>query len=174
MNFVFSRRFFHKVKRDYNSDFFQSARTDQNSSTKFYKTIRCQIGPFGTRNWNLKKWFLFSALDTIPGETKGPLFSFFSALWEVFSNLFSPKGPPSIFWMFCDKMDVENLLCLSARSVVWVFQKCFESFLWVWNFEFFDTLMSFCCYWALVMPFPACSSFKMVVYFQATDLFWLW
>ena len=26
----------HEVKRDYNSDFFQSTRTDQNSSTKFY------------------------------------------------------------------------------------------------------------------------------------------
>ena len=33
----------HEVKRDYNSDFFQSTRTDQNSSTKFYGILWCHM-----------------------------------------------------------------------------------------------------------------------------------
>ena len=42
----------HEVKRDYCSDsfFFQSTRTEQNSSAKFYEMLWCQIEPFGLTN----------------------------------------------------------------------------------------------------------------------------
>ena len=44
---------------------------------------------------------------------KSPPFQFFSALRDIFfgiffSKFFSPKGPPCIFLMFCDRMDVEK------------------------------------------------------------------
>ena len=37
---------------------------------------------------------------------KSPPFQFFSALRHFFSEFFSSKGPPCIFLMFCDRMDV--------------------------------------------------------------------
>ena len=37
---------------------------------------------------------------------KSPPFQFFSALRDFFSELFSSKGLPCIFLMFCDRMDV--------------------------------------------------------------------
>ena len=42
---------------------------------------------------------------------KSPPFQFFSALRDIFfriffRNVFSSKGPPCIFLMFCDRMDV--------------------------------------------------------------------
>ena len=44
---------------------------------------------------------------------KSPPFQFFSALRDIFfgiffSKFFFPKGPPCIFLMFCDRMDVEK------------------------------------------------------------------
>ena len=42
-----------------------------------------------------------------PDETKGSPFDFFGA--ETFENfLVSPKGPPSIFLIFCNKQDVQK------------------------------------------------------------------
>ena len=54
---------------------FQSTRTDQNSSTKFYETLRCQIEieAFGTGK-ETKKVVPFFQRHTIPGETKGSHF----------------------------------------------------------------------------------------------------
>ena len=48
---------------------------------------------------NQKGFSCFPAYHTIPGETKGSPFRFFSALRDFFSGkFFSPKGPPFNFF----------------------------------------------------------------------------
>ena len=85
--------------------FFLSTRTDQNSSWKFYK-IWCQIAPFGLTNWTKMVLPVFPRNIPYRARPKSPPFQFFSALREIFSEFFSPKGPPCFFLMFCDRMDV--------------------------------------------------------------------
>ena len=78
------------MKRDYNSDsFFQSTRTDQNSSTKF-------------KFYGVKLLFAFSEIEPkkfFPGNIqyrarlKSPLFSFFGIV-RLFFEKKLPKGAP--------------------------------------------------------------------------------
>ena len=58
------------------------------SSTNIYIVL------VGQRNWTKK---VSSAYHTIPGETKGSPFQFFSALCNFFENFSFPKAPPAIF-----------------------------------------------------------------------------
>ena len=67
----------------------------------------------------------------IPG---GPLFRFFWHCETFFWIFFHQRVPASIF----ATMDVRSF----GFSVSLIL------FLWVWYFEFFDTFMSFCCFWA--------------------------
>ena len=41
------------------SDFFHSTRTDKNSSTKFYASVRCKLGPFWQRKLKYEGCSLF-------------------------------------------------------------------------------------------------------------------
>ena len=92
------------MKRDYYSDsFFQSTRTDQNSSSKFYQILWCQIAPFGLANWT-KKGFLFSRVAYHTGrEQTVPLYFFRHC--EIF---FENKKFPLQFFMFCDRKYVKK------------------------------------------------------------------
>ena len=61
------------------------------------------------------KWFyLFFRVTYQTGrDQESPLSIFFGTARHFFSesffrNFFSPKGPPCIFLMFCDRMDVEK------------------------------------------------------------------
>ena len=54
---IFTRRFM-KWNTTIIVTFFQSTRTDQNSSTKFYKILRRQIVLFGIGNWTIGIVFL--------------------------------------------------------------------------------------------------------------------
>ena len=64
--------------------FFQSTRTDQNSSLKFYEILWSQIESFGLANWTKKFCFSsFFAQHTMPGETKGPFFGFMNFFLKI-------------------------------------------------------------------------------------------
>ena len=123
------------MKRCYFSDFFQSTRTDQNSFTKFYEILWCQIEPLDLLNWTKKIFSFLSAQHTIPGETKGSPFCFFNS--ETFFENFSPKAP-SIFWCFAT-MDVKKF----ERVPPFRFFRYCKRIL--------DTSKSFCYFWALDM-----------------------
>ena len=61
-------------------NFFQSARTDPNSSTKLKETLQCQTGSFITDpkcNWDIKDVPFFSVTHNT-GKTRRPPSSFFS------------------------------------------------------------------------------------------------
>ena len=68
--------------------FFQSTRTDQNSSTKFYEILWCQIGPFGLRNWTVKV-ALFQQNIHYRARLKGPSFQFLRHCETFFQTVFS-------------------------------------------------------------------------------------
>ena len=75
--------------------FFQSTRTDQNSSTKVLQNI---IALFGLANWTKKVFPVFPRNIPYPARPKGPPFQFFSALRDFFRKIFSPKGSPLQFF----------------------------------------------------------------------------
>ena len=131
------------MKRDYYSgfSFFESTRTDQNSSTKVLQNIIAPNCTIWSSELNQKGFSCFPAYHTIPGETKGSPFQFFSALRDFFSGkFFSSKGPPpSIFLLFCDRMDVGK----SQRVPPFSFFRHCEIFSENKNFPRFNFLM-FC------------------------------
>ena len=88
--------------------FIQSKRTDQNSSTKLYEILWCQIEPFGLANWTKKVFPLFPHNIQYRARLKGPPFSFLGIVRLFFSQILFSEGPPSSFLMFCDRMDVEK------------------------------------------------------------------
>ena len=61
-NWIISRRFM-KLNATIIVTLFQSTRTDQNNSTKFYKILRCQIEPFGPY-WTKKVFPFFSVTNS--------------------------------------------------------------------------------------------------------------
>ena len=80
---------------------------------KFYKILLHQNVLFGLANWTKMVLPVFSRNIPNRARPKSPPFQFFSALRDIFfefffRNFFSPKGPPCIFLMFCDRMDVEK------------------------------------------------------------------
>ena len=118
--------------------------TDQNSSTKFYKILRCQIGPVGPGNWTIKV-VPFQRNIQYRARLKGLHFSF-SALWKIFSR----KGSPFNFFTFCDRMMLKNPKGSSFSAPVRLdFLGTVEKIL--------HALKSFCYFWAWVrrrlMPF---------------------
>ena len=70
--------------------------------TKFYQILWCQIAPVGLANWAKK---VFPRNIPYRERPKGPSFNFFRHC-ETFFGKISPKGPPSIFLVFCVRMDV--------------------------------------------------------------------
>ena len=152
---LFSRRFM-KWSATIIGTFFQSTRTDQNSSWEFYKISWCQIEPFGLGNWTKKVFPFFQRNIQYRARPKGPPFQFFSALCDFFpKKKFFSQRVPLQFLMFCDngglKIRKGHLLArhgpAQVRSVGF-FESVSKLFLWVWYLEFFDTFMSFCCFWA--------------------------
>ena len=71
--------------------FFQSTRTDQNSSWKFYDTLRCQIGPFDLRKLT-KGVVPFSSVTYNTGRGHGSPFQFFAIVKLFSKKSFSLKG----------------------------------------------------------------------------------
>ena len=130
---LFSRRFM-KWSATIIGTFFQSTRTDQNSSWEFYKISWCQIEPFGLGNWTKKVFPFFSATYNTGRDQKVPPFSFFRHCATFFrKKSFFPKGTPSIFdvlrqWRFENpKGSPFSSPWARASSVGWVFRKCFET-----------------------------------------------
>ena len=104
---------------------------------------------------NQKGFILFSAYHTMPGETKGSLFSVFSALWNSFSKKILQSVPLQFSKFFNTLQQRWSLkspppLCAKVRSNFWVFRVLWKRIL--------DTLKSFCYFWASDMAptFPAC------------------
>ena len=77
--------------------FFQSTRTDQKSSWKFYKILFHQIAPFSLANWTKKVFPVFPRNIPYWARPKGPPLIFFGTV-RLFFGIFSPKGPPLIFF----------------------------------------------------------------------------
>ena len=86
--------------------FFQSTRTDQNSSTKVLQNIIAPNCTIWSSELNQKGFSCFPRNIPYPARPKGPPSYFFSALQDFFPEKIFPKGPPSIFLLFCDRMDV--------------------------------------------------------------------
>ena len=76
---------------------------------------------------------------TIPGETKGSPSNFFRHCETFLRKFFSPKGPPSIFLLICDRMDVGK----SQRVPPFSFFRHCDFFPTIKNFIFFNFFM-FC------------------------------
>ena len=94
----------------------------------------------------------FSALCDLPETSKkllkipkSPLFSFFRN-YETFFHFFHQRVPPSIFLMICDRRDEKSQSVPLARQSGPTF-----GFLGCLRREYFDTLKSFCYFWALDM-----------------------
>ena len=80
---------------------------------KFYKILLHQNALFGLANSTKMVLPVFPRNIPNRARPKSPPFQFFSALRDIFFRnfffeIFSPKGPPCIFLMFCDRMDVEK------------------------------------------------------------------
>ena len=87
----------HEVKRDYEKDFFQSTRTDQNSSTKFHKILRDRIW---LRELNCNSCCFFSVTYKTGRDLRIPFFfSYFATEWM----LIKPKGPAFTVFGYCGK-----------------------------------------------------------------------
>ena len=158
--FIFSRRFSWKEPTidmafrqcSFQKNFDASEVTKIVLPQKFYKIFK--ETPNCTR-WPKELNQKFPAWHTIPDETKGPPFSFFSAFFRhFFWGEFPPKGsvPPSIFSEFCDRKDFEKSQRdpLSVFSALWDFFEFFfhkrvsnSPILW-----YFEVLLLF---WALDM-----------------------
>ena len=94
---------------------------------------------------------IFTSSKKLNGD-KGYSLRVFSALWDFFRKKFSPKGPPSNFLVFSDRMDVEKSqrVPLSVFSALWDF---FPFFFIKGSpiHQYFGISKSFCYFWALDM-----------------------
>ena len=89
--------------------FFQSTRTDQNSSTKVLRNIIAPNCTMWSSELHQKGFSCFSAYHTIPGETKGsPLPIFFGTARLFFRKFFSRRVPLQFFCCFATEWMLEN------------------------------------------------------------------
>ena len=106
--------------------FFQSTRTDQNSSTKFYEILKCQNGPLGPGNWT-KKVFPVFPRNIQNRERLKSIFQFFFGIVSVFfENFLLPKvfSHPSILRRVATEWMLKNLKgknSLQFSSALWDF-----------------------------------------------------
>ena len=118
------------------------------------------------RNSTVHKGRVFSALcDSFPKKIpqRVPL-SVFSALWDFFQIVFTPKGPPSIFQMICDRMDKKSQSVPFGASIrwnFWVFRVLYKRILW-----HFEVLLLF-----LSPRYGADLGRSRLVYLSSFDLF---
>ena len=137
--------------------FFQSLRTDQNSSWKFYKILWSQIESFGLANWTKK---VFPRNIPYRERLKSPLSVFFGIV-RLFSGNFFPLKCPSNFWCFatmnvkkCESVPPFSAPGARANGHLGAPVRSFGFFvslilfLCVRYFECFETFMSFCYFWA--------------------------
>ena len=77
---------------------------------KFFKIQWCQTEPVGLANRIKNVFPLFPGNIQYRARLKGPTFEFFGIVghWHFFPTKIFPKGSPSIFVEFCDRMDVEK------------------------------------------------------------------
>ena len=90
--------------------FFESTRSDQNISLKFYEISWFQIESFGLSNSTKKVFPLFPRNKQYRKRIKGPTFSVFGIVRPFFQICFrqSVTVLPSILLMLCDSIDVEK------------------------------------------------------------------
>ena len=87
---------------------------------KFYKMLLHQIAPFGLANWTRKVFPVFPRNIPYRAKPKGPPFSFFRHCETFFPKKnFPQRVSPSLFLLFCDRMDVGK--SLSVFSALWDF-----------------------------------------------------
>ena len=98
------------------------------SSTKFYGP---KMNHLASRT-EPKRFFLFFRVTSHRERLKSPPFRFFGIVRLAF-GIFSSKGPPPSFLMFCDRMDVKK--CQRVPLLARQFRRL--GFSWVWYFEFF-------------------------------------
>ena len=98
------------MKRDYYSGFsffFNPHELTKIVLQKLYKILLHQIALFGLANWTRKVFPVFPRNIPYPARPKGPPSNFFGTARHFFRKFFFLKGsPPSIFLLFCDRMDV--------------------------------------------------------------------
>ena len=88
--------------------FFQSTRTDQNSSTKVLQNIIAPNCTIWSSELNQKGFSCFPRNIPYPARPKGPPSYFFSALQDFFPEKIFPKGPLQFFCCFATEWMSEN------------------------------------------------------------------
>ena len=88
--------------------FFQSTRTDQNSSKKFFKILLHQIAPFGLANRTKKVFPVFPRNIPYPARPKVPPFNFFRHCETFFSEIFPQRVPLQIVRCFATEWMLKN------------------------------------------------------------------
>ena len=164
---IFSRRFM-KWNAIIIVTFFQSTRTDQNSSWKFCKILWSQIESFGLANWTKKVFSVFPRNIPYRERLKGPSFSFFSALWDFFFLKNSPKVPPSIFWCFATEWMLNNPKGWSPFSVFFGIETFFRNFFFTKGSPF-----NFWCF--VTMDVKKCERVPLLAHqFGRLGFSWVW
>ena len=122
------------------------------------------VRPFRQKNpqrFRLHFFWSFAAEWMLKNTKRSP-FQFFFGIVKLF-NSFSPKAPPSNFLMICDRRDEKCQSVSLARQSGPTF-----GFLGCFRREYFDTLKSFCYFWALDMAptwaVPGLFTFSSVSY----------
>ena len=142
----FSRRFMKWKATIIVTLFFLSTRTDQNSSTKVLQNIIASKCTIWSSELNQKGFPVFPRNIPYRARPKTPPFHFFRHCDTFFSKKnFSPKGPPCIFLMFCDRMDVKE----SQRVPPFSFFRHCEIFFRKWKFLFSSIFSCFATEWML-------------------------
>ena len=134
--------------------FFQSTRTDQNSSTKLYEILMCQIGPFGSGNWTIKAVFLFNVTYNTGRDKRVSPFNFFGIV-RVFRKDFNvSKGSLLQFvWYFATEWMLKTTKCPFFQSASGLWRANSIQLLGLSGTVKKNTwhLKSFCYFWALEM-----------------------
>ena len=115
---------------------------------KFYKILLHQIALFGLANWTKKVFPVFPRNIPYPARPKGPPSIYFGTA-RLFSGKFFPQRvPPSIFLLFCDRMDV-------GKSLSVFFGRDFFPKIKISPLQFFDVLRQKCWQFRKCPPFSA-------------------
>ena len=113
---------------------------------KFYKILLHQNALFGLANWTKKVFPVFPRNIPYRARPKTSPFDFFRHCETFFrKKKFSPKGPPCIFLMFCDRMDVKK----SQRVPPFSFFRHCEIFSRKWKCLFSSIFSCFATEWML-------------------------
>ena len=141
------------MKRDYFSDsFFQSTRTDQNSSTKVLPNIMVSTWTIWPSELNRKGFSCFPQNKQYWARLTGPPFSLFSALWD-FRKKIHKRVPLSKLQQWMLKNPKGSLLLPRQGPSSGPPARQFGSTSGFFGYckRIIDTLKSFCYIWSLDM-----------------------